>query len=114
VKETSPLPRCAYCDLRPPPLVVQFSDSRWTTAPHLPLVPDHANHPDQSDLAPPAKDDVVGWPHGILIDSTKVPDRTLDSAANTLKPRPLWIYRSPSSSNHWRTAEMADNNSLDK
>jgi hypothetical protein len=57
VKETPPLPRCVCCGLRPTPLVVQSSDSRWKAAPHLPQAPDHTNHPDRSDSALPAKDD---------------------------------------------------------
>jgi hypothetical protein len=86
VKETPPLPRCVFCGLRPTPLVVQSSDSRWKAAPHLPQAPDHTNHPDRSDSAPPAKDDIVGWPDEILIDFANVPDRALDSAAITPTP----------------------------
>jgi hypothetical protein len=74
VKETPPLPRYVCCHPRPTPLVVQFSDSRWTTAPHLPQPPDQPRLPDQADSAPPAKDDIVGWPDEILIDFANVPN----------------------------------------
>ena len=86
MKESPSLPRRERCELRLTPLVVQLSDFHWTAAPHFPQTPDQTNHPDQSDSASRAKDDIVGWPDEILINSTKLPDRTLDSAANTRRP----------------------------
>lgn len=62
MKEPPPLPWCECRDLRPTPLVVQFSDSRWMAAPHLPQAAISAVRPDRSDSAPPAEDDFVGWP----------------------------------------------------
>jgi len=82
VEEPPSLPRCERCELRLTPLVVQSSDSRWTAAPRLPQAPDRTRHPDRPDSATPARDDIVGWPDELLIDSVDVPDRTLDSAAN--------------------------------
>jgi hypothetical protein len=64
-------------------LVVQFSDAGWTAAPHLAQAPGQTSRPDQSDSAPPAKDDIVGWPDELLIDFPDFPDRTLDYAADT-------------------------------
>jgi hypothetical protein len=78
VKESPFFPRCERRELRLTPLVVQFSDSRWTTAPRLPQASDQASRSDQSDSTPPAKDDIVGWPDELLIDSANLPDRTLD------------------------------------
>jgi hypothetical protein len=82
VKESPSLPRRERCEQRLTPLVVQFSDSRWTAAPHLPQAHDQNSRPDQSDSATAAKDDIVGWPDEILIDFPDFPDCTLDSAAN--------------------------------
>jgi hypothetical protein len=61
---------------------VQFSDSRWMAAPHLPQAPDQTSRPDQSDSAPPAKDDIVGWPDELIIDFPDFPERTFDSMAH--------------------------------
>ena len=82
MKESPSLPRCEPWDLRLTLLVVQSPDSRWTTALHLPQAPGQTGRPDQSDSAPPAKDDIVGWPDELLIDFPDFPDRTLDSAAD--------------------------------
>jgi hypothetical protein len=81
VKESPSFPRRERRELRLTSLVVQFSDSRWTTAPHLPQAPDQTSSPSRPDSAPPAKDDIVGWPDEILIDFPDFPDCTLDSAA---------------------------------
>ena len=78
VKEPPTLPRCERCELRLTPQVVQSSDSRRTAAPHLPQAPDQTRLPDQSDPQPTAKDDIVGWPDELLIDSANVTNRTLD------------------------------------
>jgi hypothetical protein len=78
VQESPFLPRCERCEQRLTPPVVQFSDSSWTAAPHFPQAPDQTSRPGQSDSAPPAKDDVVGWPDELLIDSVYLPDRSLD------------------------------------
>ena len=89
MKESPSLPRRERYELWLTPLVVQPSDARWTAARHLPQTPDQANHPDQSDSASRAKDDIVGWPDEILIDFANRPDRTLDSAANTRRPNQI-------------------------
>ena len=83
MKESPSLPRCERCEMRLTPLVVQFSDARWAAAPQLLQSPGQTSRPDQSDSAPPAKDDIVGWPDELLIDFPDFPDRTLDSAADT-------------------------------
>jgi hypothetical protein len=79
------LPR-ETCDLWLTPLAVQFSDFRWTAAPHLPQSPDHAIPRGRTDAAQPAvppRDDVVGWPDELLIDFPAFPDCTLDAIAAT-------------------------------
>jgi hypothetical protein len=85
VKESPSLPRFERHDLRLTLLVVQFSDARWTAAPHPPHEPDWASQLDQPTARRPAvppKDDIVGWPDELLIYFPYFPDRTLDSAAN--------------------------------
>ena len=61
MKEQPSLPRFERRELRLTPLV-QSSYSRWTAAPHLFQAPDQTSRPGQPDLAPPVKDDIVGWP----------------------------------------------------
>ena len=89
LKEPPSHPRCERCDLQLTPLVVQSSDFRWATAPHLRQVPDQTSRPDRTDAVRPVvapKDDIVGWPDELLIDFPDFPDCTLDTVANTPTP----------------------------
>ena len=84
MKEPQFFLRRETCDLWLTPLAVQFSDFRWTAAPHLPQSPDQAIPRGRTDAAQPAvppRDDVVGWPDGLLIDFPDFPDCTLDAIA---------------------------------
>jgi hypothetical protein len=91
-------------DLWLTPLAVQFSDFRWTVAPHLPQSPDHAIPPGRTDAAEPAvppRDDVVGWPDELLIDLPDFPDCTLDATGctetmNIPRPNCLLLFLSNS------------------
>jgi hypothetical protein len=49
-------------------IVVQFSDSRWTAAPHRPQMPNQTNRPELTDKVRPVKDDTVGWPDELAIE----------------------------------------------
>lgn len=85
MKESPSHPRCERCQLQLTPLVVQFSEFHWNAAPHLPQAPDRAprgDQPAEGRPAVPPKDDIVGWPDGLLIEFPGFPDRTLDSAAD--------------------------------
>ncbi len=91
MKEPPPLARCERCELWRTPLVVQFSDSRWTAAPHR-QVPDQTSRPARLDALRPAvalKNDIVGWLDELLIDFPDFPDRILNSVANVPTPGPV-------------------------
>jgi hypothetical protein len=67
LKEPLSLPRYALY-LRQAPLVVRFSDSRWTAAPHRTQMPDQTNRTELIDKVRPVKDDIVGWPDELALD----------------------------------------------
>jgi hypothetical protein len=85
MKERLTFPRCERRELRLTPLVQSFN-SRWTAAPPFPQALGQTDRPRQPDSAPLVKDDIVGWPYELLVESANLPDRTLDSAANTRYP----------------------------
>jgi hypothetical protein len=92
VKESPSLPRLERRDLWLTPLVVQFSDFRWTAAPPLPHEPDRAGRQDKATAGRPAvppRDDIVGWPDELLIEFPDFPDCTLDSVADTSIGSPI-------------------------
>jgi hypothetical protein len=67
LKEPLSLPRYALY-FRQAPLVVRFSDSRWTAAPHRTQMPDQTNRTELIDKVRPVKDDIVGWPDELALD----------------------------------------------
>jgi len=85
VKEAPSLPRRKKYDVRLTPLVVQFSDSCRTAAPHLSEAPDQAVPPGRTDVACPAvppKDDIVGWPGEMPVEPPDFAAYPLDSSAS--------------------------------
>jgi hypothetical protein len=92
VKESPPLLWSEKYDLRLTPLVVQFSNTCWTAAPHLPQAPDQAVPPGRTDAiraAIPPRNDILGWPDELLIDFPDFPDCTLDSHPHSIYLEPI-------------------------
>ena len=68
MKECRHSPNVGLYDLWQTPVVVQFSNPRWTAAPHRPQMPNQANRTGLLDKVRPVKDDIVSWPDELATD----------------------------------------------
>jgi hypothetical protein len=68
LKEPPSFPPSALYDLRQAPLVVRFSDFRWTAAPHRTQSPGQTNRLELPEKVRSVKDDIVGLPDELALD----------------------------------------------